>query len=772
MTRSAALRPFVAASGVCLFSLFSQAAPVDGEPGIPKGGGCESYQGYGDYLDGQTVGFGQSVPATFSLVQAFIPPNYPWAYDAFCVCLRGDGVNTSFNYDIVVFDDDGPNEEPGTVLRKFSGQVATVPGGNGCNYFTTEGLDIPVVYDGFVYIGIAWEPVNEPGIAWGVDSSNNGFSPPKFRSFDEFQSWEENTSDFAYNFRARGSLYCEQTFTGRLEPTSPTWNRASTLATSLNCNAIAEDAVENGQYFQAIPVSSESGGRLIFEIQSASGSITDTTLSLYCDPFNPEDPMQNLIAYDDDAGPGSLSAFTYSDNLSLVPGDLYWLVVSTFSSGAIGTFEACLSNGYRIDACSQAITGNLDEASSTFQRPTVQSTSTPTACNASAIDAGVAATPYQVFQLTVDNLALLEAEVHAVPGGLSDAYLLLYCDFDPTNPLVGIVAGSDSGGGDGLGGFAPEDGLYLSPGAIYYLVVTSDTTNAADFGAYELCVSPGVNIQRTLVDCVGGAEVSQPPTGPSEDWVATDLGNSILGDYYDNFGDLTAPITRVSWWAHHVQNGTTACTRAADDTYVRLYTDNAGEPGTMVHDEVVSTPGIDEGVFYEETGELFSLVRYDITLAAPVDLASGWISVGPMGDDPCEPYWISARSGGDGVSARSATAGKYFSVSRDYSFCLYTGARTHTTDQNGDSVISLSELLRLIQFYNSLALHCDALGEDGYAPGTGDESCAPHNADYAPQDWVISLSELLRVIQFYNSLGYSACPDANTEDGFCPGPAN
>lgn len=95
----------------------------------------------------------------------------------------------------------------------------------------------------------------------------------------------------------------------------------------------------------------------------------------------------------------------------------------------------------------------------------------------------------------------------------------------------------------------------------------------------------------------------------------------------------------------------------------------------------------------------------------------------------------------------------------------------HSADANGDFAISLSELLRVIQFYNLDALHCDNASEDGYAPGIGDTSCPPHSADYSPQDWEISLSELLRIIQFYNSEGRSfhACEEG--EDGFCPGPA-
>ncbi len=93
---------------------------------------------------------------------------------------------------------------------------------------------------------------------------------------------------------------------------------------------------------------------------------------------------------------------------------------------------------------------------------------------------------------------------------------------------------------------------------------------------------------------------------------------------------------------------------------------------------------------------------------------------------------------------------------------------THTADQNGDRQINLSELLRVIQFYNSGGLHCQAGTEDGYGPGPGaDHSCAPHGCDYNPADWNISLSELLRLIQFYNSGGYHACTDG--EDGYCPG---
>ena len=99
---------------------------------------------------------------------------------------------------------------------------------------------------------------------------------------------------------------------------------------------------------------------------------------------------------------------------------------------------------------------------------------------------------------------------------------------------------------------------------------------------------------------------------------------------------------------------------------------------------------------------------------------------------------------------------------------------SHAADWNGgpDGDIDLTELLRAIQFYNSNGYHCaetpDAT-EDGYSPNAGAQECTPHSSDYNPQDWFIELSELLRLIQFYNSGGYHPC--TGTEDGYCPGPA-
>ena len=95
----------------------------------------------------------------------------------------------------------------------------------------------------------------------------------------------------------------------------------------------------------------------------------------------------------------------------------------------------------------------------------------------------------------------------------------------------------------------------------------------------------------------------------------------------------------------------------------------------------------------------------------------------------------------------------------------------HSADVDGDWWIDLVELLRVIQFYNVGGLHCPDAGvatEDGYLPGAGDHTCAPHSCDYrCSPDWQVELSELLRVVQFFRGGGYHLC--SGTEDGYCPG---
>ena len=70
---------------------------------------------------------------------------------------------------------------------------------------------------------------------------------------------------------------------------------------------------------------------------AAGTTIGDTTISLYCNPFDQTDATANLVAYDDDSN-GLLSAFIATDGITLTPGNVYWFVLATFGNGATGDY--------------------------------------------------------------------------------------------------------------------------------------------------------------------------------------------------------------------------------------------------------------------------------------------------------------------------------------------------------------------------------------------------------------------------------------------------
>lgn len=90
----------------------------------------------------------------------------------------------------------------------------------------------------------------------------------------------------------------------------------------------------------------------------------------------------------------------------------------------------------------------------------------------------------------------------------------------------------------------------------------------------------------------------------------------------------------------------------------------------------------------------------------------------------------------------------------------------HDADTDGDGRVGLSEVLRMIQFYNSEGYHVAPDTEDGFAPSPGPRTPPHHHADHTPRDWSIDLGELLRVVQLYNAGGYAR--DFTGEDGFSP----
>lgn len=140
----------------------------------------------------------------------------------------------------------------------------------------------------------------------------------------------------------------------------------------------------------------------------------------------------------------------------------------------------------------------------------------------------------------------------------------------------------------------------------------------------------------------------------------------------------------------------------------------------------------------------------------------------PNGDPLVKPGRVMDISFSLEASGELAVGGEWASDTADPIVGYAVEAKYHHADSDNNRHISMSELLRLVQFYNLDGYHCEdpqSPSEDGFEPGPGDTQCDPHTSDYLPQDWKLGLSEMLRSIQLYNSLGYESCRDG--EDGFC-----
>lgn len=238
---------------------------------------------------------------------------------------------------------------------------------------------------------------------------------------------------------------------------------------------------------------------------------------------------------------------------------------------------------------------------------------------------------------------------------------------------------------------------------------------------------------------------------------------------FDSFSGVTGPVAGLTWWgvnAFRATNQFAPCSRDPQDFEVVLFEDDGGQPGTEVYAETFTVNAIDTGDNFFD----YDIFAYAVTFTTPVQIESGWLSVRGTNDVDCWLLWMGSDQG-DGVTLQyTESTGIYAERGPDSAFCLagLPPPVNHAADQNGDGKISLSELLRVIQFYNLTGYGCQSDTEDGYAPDDPDQDCTPHSSDYNPQDWDIALTELLRLIQFYNLGGIVACPaDPLSEDGFC-----
>ncbi len=134
------------------------------------------------------------------------------------------------------------------------------------------------------------------------------------------------------------------TYSGTISTSSPIWNRIYNCNVSPSCAAVCSDSGVDGQYYHVIPIAVTAAENLECEVTAFQGTAGDSTIQVYCDPFDPLQPLTNVVAYDDDDGPGALSIFTAADGVLLQPGQTYYLVFSPFYPDEVGDFTIAFTS--------------------------------------------------------------------------------------------------------------------------------------------------------------------------------------------------------------------------------------------------------------------------------------------------------------------------------------------------------------------------------------------------------------------------------------------
>ncbi len=130
---------------------------------------------------------------------------------------------------------------------------------------------------------------------------------------------------------------------GTLGQDSDTYNRIYGGDLSLNCASDVDDSSNDGQFFALFCISVTDSEPIELIVDPALTNIADTVMTIYCDPFDVADPSANVVSYDDDGGDNYLSAFVIGDGITLDPANNYYVVLSTFSAGAVGEFSITTS---------------------------------------------------------------------------------------------------------------------------------------------------------------------------------------------------------------------------------------------------------------------------------------------------------------------------------------------------------------------------------------------------------------------------------------------
>lgn len=156
-------------------------------------------------------------------------------------------------------------------------------------------------------------------------------------SFGEHPEKQKNDSHFVVASKAAS-------VSGALTSGSPVFNRpiaGSVVDPTCSGTGFVLSESGNAVHYSVHEIYSPTGENLVASVTSGS----DSYLVLYCNPFDPLDPLANLRFADDDDGDGLNGAFLPGDNVYLEPNTSYFLVVTSFSNSATFSYDLDVEGG-------------------------------------------------------------------------------------------------------------------------------------------------------------------------------------------------------------------------------------------------------------------------------------------------------------------------------------------------------------------------------------------------------------------------------------------
>jgi hypothetical protein len=266
----------------------------------------------------------------------------------------------------------------------------------------------------------------------------------------------------------------------------------------------------------------------------------------------------------------------------------------------------------------------------------------------------------------------------------------------------------------------------LAPGT-YWAFVSVDTFSPAfpcDIPYVATLACSAAEPESCHPDTVFG----QPYVGETV-YTVSDHGRDPDSLSADDFYGLTDPLISVEWWGVELQCCWSACSKTDLDFVVTFY-ETGSLPGAVVHQETITSVRTQTPLVPFGNPAYGYVNKYSVTLAEPLSITDGWISIVSVDSGDC---WFLWADGGENLTSEEYVqdtgsgwaAGGY---NRDLAFCLVgesaeptptpTPDCIHHGDVNFDGVNTAGDAQ--MAFNITLGIHVPTFEEHCAADCNGD----------------------------------------------------